>query len=111
MYTVKIDKETFDLIKSGKKIYEIQINHGNDVVVGDHILFKKKPDLFDGVLAKVLEKRIFSSFLEMASILSIDELGYEGYTNYGVEDECRKIFDKELEEKFGVVVYQIKVLK
>ena len=110
MYTIKTNKNAFDLIKSGKKIYEIQINNGNTISVGEHILFKKKPELFDGVLTKVVDKKIFPSFLEMATILSIEELGYEGYTNYGVEDECRKIFDRELEEKFGVVVYQIEVL-
>lgn len=110
MYTIKVDKDTFELIKSGKKIYEIQINNGSHISIGDHILFKKKPELFDGILTKVVDKKTFPSFFEMATILSIEDLGYEGYTNYGVEDECRKVFDKDLEEKFGVVVYQIEVL-
>ena len=111
MFTIKVNKNDFDLIKSGIKIYEVQINKDMDIKIGDHILFKKKPELFDGVLTKVVDIKTYSSFLEMATILSIDSLGFSGLTNHGVVEECYKNFSKELEEKYGVIVYEFKVMK
>ena len=47
----------FDSIKSGNKIYEIRLNDEKreKIQIGDKILFRKLPDLFDGVVVRVVE--------------------------------------------------------
>lgn len=106
MYTIKVSKEDFEKIKSGERSYVFMINKDIDIFVGDHILFKKLPELFDGVLTKIVDKKTFSSFYEMATILSLEELGFGGMTNTEVEKYCEKNFDKTLVEEHGVVVFK-----
>ena len=103
MFTVKVDKEDFEKIKAGKKNYEIIISK-DDVFVGDHILFKKKPELFDGILVKVTDKKMFTDFSEMATCMSLENLGFSGMTNTEVVDKCNKKYDAESVKENGITV-------
>lgn len=109
MFTIKVDKDVFEKIKSGKKDHEIIISK-DDIFVGDHILFKKKPELFDGVLTKVVDKKEFNNFSEMATCLSLENLGFEGMTNSQVVDICNKSFDDDSVSKFGIVVCKFELV-
>jgi len=111
MFTVKVEEKEYNRIISGKQTYLFMLDENVDIFEGDHILFKKKPLLFEGVLAKIIEKRNFSTFNDMATCLSLDNLGFEGCTNTDVVEYCYKIFDKEKEEKFGVVVFKYELTK
>lgn len=104
MYTIKVDKEKFEKIKNNVIIYEFMVNKDVDIIIGDHILFKKKPELFDGVLTRVTNIKTFPSIKEMATALSLEELGFGGYNSDEVEKFCAEKFDNELIEKHGILV-------
>jgi len=104
MYTIKVDKDKFDKIKNNVIIYEFMINKDVDMIIGDHILFKKKPELFDGVLTRVTNIKTFPSIKEMATALSLEELGFAGLNCEEVEKICNEKFDSELIKKHGILV-------
>lgn len=110
MFTIKVSKEDFEKIKSGSKNQECMAGGGEDIFVGDHILFKKKPDLFDGVLTKVVDKKIFSSLEEMTTIVSFKNLGFEDRGKNDVVNFYEKLFDKSLIDKHGVIVYKFELV-
>ena len=103
MFTLKVDKEDFEKIKAGNKNHEIIISK-DDIFVGDHILFKKKPELFDGILVKVTDKKMFTNFSKMATCMSLENLGFNGMTVEQVVEICDKKYDKESAQKYGIVV-------
>ena len=65
MIMMKLQPIWFDKIKSGKKTLELGLNDEKrqQVNVGDLVIFKKEPDCYDGVVAKVVDKKFFKTFL------------------------------------------------
>ena len=88
MYIIKIAEESFDKIKSHEKTIEVGILEGelSRIDVGASLLFKKEPDLIEGVVAKVIDVKVYSSFLEMAKVLSIKAMGNDGMNAQEVAD-------------------------
>lgn len=109
MFTRKVSGKDFDDIKSGKKNLELLINKDCDIFVGDYILFKKKPQLFDGVLTKVVDKKTFSTIEEMATAVSLKDLGFSDGKKEDVIKFCESNFDKELVKEYGVVVFKFEL--
>lgn len=109
MFTKKVSGEVFEDIKSGKRNLELFINKDCDISVGDYILFKKLPQLFDGILTKVIDKKIYSSFDEMATIVSFKSLGFENKKKEDVVKFFESNFDKELVKECGVIVVKFEL--
>ena len=78
MFIMKLNAEMFDKVKSGKKTYEVRLldEKRQKIGVGDTIIFKKEPDLIDGVVVKVIDARVFPSFEQMAMTLSLASVGF-----------------------------------
>lgn len=112
MYIMKVRPEYFEKIKSGKKIYEIRLldDKRKMLKVGDTVLLKKEPDLFDGIVIRITEIKYFNTFLEMAQRLSIKDIGFEGKTAKEVNDLYHEIYAIEDEVKYGVVALKMEVL-
>ena len=112
MYIMKVKPEYFEKIKSGKKIYEIRLldEKRKMLKVGDTVLLKKEPELFDGIVIRISEIKHFNTFLEMAQRLSISDLGLEVKTAAEVNDIYHQFYSVEDEVKYGVVALKMDVL-
>ena len=112
MFIMKLDTEFFDQVKSGKKIYEIRLydEKRRGIGIGDSIIFKKRPDLIDGVIVKVVDVMKFESFEEMARTLSLSSVGFDNMTAPQVAKFYHTIYTKEDEKKYGVVAYKLEKL-
>ena len=95
---MKLNPEPFEKIKSHKKIWEVRLNDDKrkGIHIGDRILFKKQPELLEGVLAKVVDIKHFNSFEEMSEVLSLTSVGFEpGAT----KQDCVDCYSEKTEGK------------
>ena len=113
MYMMKLRPEFFELIRSGKKEYEVRLNDEKrqQISVGDRIIFKKEPDLFEGVIVTVEQIKRFNSFYKMAETLSLKSLGYPDKNAEQIADMYHKIYSEDDEQKYGVVAFKIKLVE
>ena len=110
---MKLRELPFDQIKSKVKIWEVRLNDEKrkNINIGDSILFRKLPDLFDGVVCRVVDKKYFTSFREMATVLSLKSLGLEEsatvddcenlYHTYYTPEEEQQLLDDEYQNKLA----------
>ena len=112
MIIMKLQPEHFDKIKSGEKIFEIRLNDEKRqlINIGDIVIFKKEPDLYEGVVCKILEKRFFTSFAQMAQVMSLKDLGFAGKNAEQVERKLHTYYSKKDEEAYGIVVFKLQVI-
>ena len=112
MFIMKLRPEFFEQVRSGKKIYEIRLNDEKrqKIIVGDTIIFKKEPELLDGVIVKVVDIKRFESFEQMAQTLSLASVGFEGKNASYVSRFYNKIYPKADEKHYGVVAFKIELI-
>ena len=60
--------------------------------------------------AIILDKFIFKDFEEMADNLNKSDLGFASRTKEEMIDTYRTIYKREDENRYGVVIFKIKVL-
>ena len=112
MFIMKIQPEYFEKIKNKQKIYEVRLldEKRKQIKIGDSIVLKKEPELLEGVVIKITEVRHFNTFLEMATSLSIKDLGFEGGTVEDVNNAYHKIYSPVDEERLGVVAFKFELV-
>lgn len=112
-HTLNLNPIYFDLIKSGEKILEGRLNDDKRKLfeVGDKITFFKEPGRIETIKAIILKKYIYRNFDEMAEDLDKKDLGFADKSKQGMIDVYRKIYPREEENKHGVVILKIKVIK
>ena len=112
MFVMKLTTDHFDKLKSGKKIYEVRLNDESrqKIGVGDNIIFKREPDLLDGVIVRVTDVKRFDTFEQMATILSIESIGFDLKNASQVSRHFLKIYSKSDEAKYGVVAFKFEVV-
>lgn len=109
---MKLNSEMFDKVKSGQKTFEVRLldEKRQKIGVGDTIIFKRQPDLIDGVVVKVVEAKVFPNFEQMAMTLSLANVGFENKDARQVVRYYRKIYTKQDEEKYGVIAFKIELM-
>lgn len=112
MFIMKLSSEHFDRVKDGSKVYEVRLNDENrqKIGIGDCIIFKKMPDLIDGVIVRVTDVKVFSSFEEMAKILSIESIGFKGKNAEQVSRYFLKQYSRTDEKNYGVVAFKFELI-
>ena len=113
MFVMKLKSEPFEQIKAKEKIWEIRLNDEKrrKVHVGDVILFKKMPDLLEGIVARVVDKKFFKSFREMAQVLSLKDVGFKEDANMDtVEEFYHTFYTAEEEQEYGVVAFKLELV-
>lgn len=102
----------FDLIHSGEKVFEGRLYDEKRKLfnIGDKITFYKEPERIDTMQAIILDKYLFNSFEEMANELDKSKLGFLDKTKEEMINTYRSFYKKEYEDKYGVVVFKIKVI-
>lgn len=102
----------FDLIRSGEKVFEGRLNDDKrkNFNVGDKITFHKEPQRTETMQAIILDKYLFENFDDMANELDKSKLGFKNTTMEEMIKIYRTIYTSENENKYGVVVFKIKVI-
>lgn len=79
---MRLEKKPFELLKSGKKIWEIRLNDEKRkcVGVGDEIVFMKRPELEERLPMIVEEKVPFANIQRLLDKIPMSELGAEEYS-------------------------------
>ena len=111
-HTLNLASIYFDLIKSGEKVLEGRLNDEKRKTfnVGDTITFYKEPEKEETMQVIILDKYIFKDFEEMANNLNKKDLGFAKHTKEEMINTYRTIYKREDENKYGVVIFKIKVL-
>lgn len=111
VHTLNLQEKYFELIKNNIKTLEGRLNDEKRQAfnVGDKILFFKEPDRVEMLEAVIVDKYIFKNFDEMAENLDKAELGFESVSKQEMVDVYRKIYPREKEEKYGVVIFRVRV--
>lgn len=112
-YEMKLKDKYFNLIKDGKKIYEIRLNDEKrqQINVGDIVVFKKEPNLVEKIDTIVNDLIHFKSFEEMANALPFEKVGFLNRTVEEVVDAYHEFYSEEDEKKYGIVAIKVNVLK
>lgn len=112
MYIMKLKEEFFDQVKAGTKIYEVRLydEKRQKICIGDTIIFKKMPNLIDGVVTKVVDVKRFESFEQMAQTLSLSSVGFDKKNSAQVSRFYRSIYGREDEKKYGVVAFKLELV-
>ncbi len=114
IFTMRLDKEYFDLISSGKKTYEIRLNDAKrrEIQVGNYITFISREDENKTCDCVVEQLLYFDSFVELFSSIRKEDCGFKNsLTADQIEDIFLKFYTaKELDE-YGIVAIKIKKIK
>ena len=112
MFIMKVKEEYFEKIKMGAKIYEVRLldEKRKQFKINDTILLKKEPELFEGIVIRIVDIKYFNSFYEMAERLSLKDIGFENKTAKEVEEIYHSFYSEEDEKKYGVVAFKMEVL-
>ena len=108
---MKLKPQYFDLIKCGKKIYEIRLNDDKrqQMEIGDSLIFKREPEMIE-LLNTTIENLIyFDTFEEMLQTLSPEQIGFENSIKSEILDLYYRFYTKEEEKKYGVVAIKVKM--
>ena len=95
-------------------VYNIEVGLSSgikaEVNIGNTILFKKEPHLLEGVVAKVVDIKYYNSFLEMAKVMSIKAMGFDGLNASQVAEKLVQKYSAEKEKESGVVAIKFELL-
>lgn len=108
-HELKLRSQYFDLIKNGKKIYEIRLNDAKRqaIKIGDEIIFRKEPQLSETLNCVVNDLIYFDSFENMAKTLSSNEIGFANKSIQEIIDTYHQFYSIENEKLFGVVAIKL----
>ena len=111
-YSMNLNAEYFNLIKSGEKIFEGRLNDEKrkDMKSGNVIRFFKEPDRNEYFDALILQRLEFADFDHMLKIINKKDLGFDGKTNQEVLDVYHSFYSKEDENLYGVVAFKVVLL-
>ena len=107
--SMKLNIEPFEMIKNGKKNYELRLFDAKrrTVKVGDAIQFVCS-STGESLAVKVVEILHFSSFIDLYKALSPLEIGYtEQNAEKASPDDMLKYYSKEEQDCYGVVAFKI----
>ncbi len=97
--------DIFELVKNGKKDIEVRLNDEKrqQLKVGDHLVFLKRPDEIEKVEATVKELKYFNNFKEVADYYEMERIHQPHLTKEEYVLDMQRFYSKEEQEKYGVV--------
>jgi len=106
IHTLRMDEKYFDLIKSGKKTYELRMNDDKRKMmkIGDEICFVKRPDLKEYFYKKIRGLHYYKTLEEMVENIDVKLMGFDSKEE--VIDVMNKFYSEEL-KTLDVVAIEI----
>ena len=112
IHYMKLQNEPFEMIKSGKKIYELRLfdEKRKAIKVADKIEFTSVSS-GEKLMVEVEDVLVFSSFSELYNSLPLLEIGYNECNSKTASHLDMQLYYTEEEQKlYGVVAIKIKRL-
>ncbi|MBT4539762.1 ASCH domain-containing protein [Candidatus Woesearchaeota archaeon] len=112
-HSMRLDKNPFRKIKSGKKIIEVRLydKKRQRLNVGDIIKFAERPDFKHKQKVKITSLFIYPTFVELVNCFDINLFGYsQNYSKEKFVESFFKIYSKEQESEYGVVGIKIELI-
>ena len=110
VHYLRLNKEPFDLIKSGAKTIEMRLydEKRQQIKVGDNIVFSLRENEEVKISTKVVSLSIFKSFEELYSNFDKRVLGYKENESARYTD-MEEFYSKEEQSMYGVVAIGVEV--
>lgn len=107
IHEMKLNKEPFEMIKSGKKTVELRLydEKRRKISIGDKIIFQSLYNK-ETITVTVLKLHIYDSFAELYKHFDKISMGYKENETAN-PDDMNKYYTPENQEKFGVVGIEI----
>lgn len=107
IHDLKLIAKYFDLIKEGKKIYELRMNDDKrkEIKIGDEVCFLKEPYLKEYLYKKVVNLHYFKDFKELSENINVKLTGFD---SKGELIETMENIYKDKLSKYKVVAIEIK---
>lgn len=112
-HIMKLNLSPFQKIQSGKKTIELRLydEKRKKIQIGDYIRFINTDNPSETLVAEVVNLFVFDSFEELYRKLPLLECGYtEQNIGTASPKDMEEYYSKELQEKYGAVGIQIKLL-
>lgn len=112
VHTIGLQAIHYDNVLSGKKIYEGRLHDEKRKLfnIGDRIKILKDPLREESFFVEIINKYIFKSFKDMVEEINLKQLGFDSESKEEVIQVYRSFYSKEDEEKYGVVIFELKVI-
>ncbi len=78
------------------------------IEIGDIITIQKDPERKESFNVRVVDKKVFKNFLEMAETLGTKSLGFNGLSSQEVANIYQEFYSQEKQKEFGVVAIRLK---
>lgn len=112
-HEMNLHDSPFDMIRSGKKIYELRLwdEKRRNIKVGDEILFTRSRGGEDSMRCLVVGLHLFHSFKELYASLPLLKCGYTDKDIATADPSDMDVYySKEKQSAYGVVAIEIKVI-
>lgn len=112
-YTMKLDEVPFEQIANGTKTIEMRLNDEKrrKIVIGDEIEFTSLLSA-KTLLAKVINKYVFSSFEELYVKLPLEKCGYTNENiDFASPHDMFKYYSLDQQFEDGVVGIELSLIK
>ena len=109
-YEMRLNKLPFEQMLEGKKTIEVRLNDAKRklIAIGDEILFINRDNPNQTIVKKVVNLRLYNSFIEMANNENCVLAGFDkGYTVEDVVNCYHTYYSTEEEKQFGVLVIEL----
>ena len=99
VHSLRMDEEYFNLIKSGKKIYELRMNDEKRKLLkaGDEICFLKRPDFKDYFYKKIIKLHYFTTLEELVNSLDVKLMGFN------TKEDVIEVMNKSYSDVLGTI--------
>lgn len=110
-YQMKLNPDSFEQIKSGKKFREYRLNDEKrqKIKIGDTIEFLKLPDLKESIEKEVEAILLYKNFHSCYEDFFEEDLSeYYKDIEEAIKDTYENWWSKEDEEKYGCLIFKLK---
>lgn len=109
---IHLDPEIFECVKNGTKNIEARVNDEKrrSIREGDIIKVLKRPEETESLSVRVIKKRVFRNFEELADNYPISRLYSESFSKEEYLALFPKFYTKEEIDKYGVVAIEFELL-
>jgi ASC-1-like (ASCH) protein len=111
-HEMKFNKESFEEVKNGNKKIEIRLfdKKRQKVNIGDTIEFSKLPKLNEKLIVEVKGIKRYPAYKILVANTPLTNFGNKWKSKEQILEKGCTIYSKEEQNKYGFVVFEIKLL-
>ena len=114
IFTMRLEKEYYDMLYSGKKIYEIRLNDAKRraMNVGNFVTFINRADETQSFTCEIEQLLYFDTFVDLFGSLRKEDCGFKNsLTADQIEDIFLKFYSAKDLKECGIVAIKVRKIK